>query len=75
MLPLAPEPITVDDRGLLLLFSLTPAQARKRGVAPRGRAPRLWVVAEVKAAILGAEERERSAAALVDGLLLGKKAG
>lgn len=68
-LPLAPEPITVDDRGLLMLFSLTPAQAKRRGVVPRGRAPRLWIVAEVKEAIGLAEDRKRTAANIVDGLL------
>lgn len=68
-LPLAPEPITVDDRGLLMLFSLTPAQAKRRGATPRGRAPRLWIVAEVKAAIGLAEDRQRTASNIVDGML------
>lgn len=68
-LPLAPEPITVDDRGLLMLFSLTARQARRRGVVPRGRSPRLWIVAEVKAAIGLAETRQQAIASLVDGLL------
>lgn len=73
-LSLAPEPITVDDRGLLLLFSLTPRQARRRGAVPRGRAPRLWIVAEVKSVIGLAEDRRQTVASLVDGLL-GKKTG
>jgi hypothetical protein len=68
-LPLAPEPITVDDRGLLMLFSLTPSQAKRRGIAPRGRSPRLWIVAEVKAAIGVAEDRQRTAANIVDSML------
>lgn len=67
--PLAPEPITVDDRGLLLLFSLTPSQAKRRGILPRGRSPRLWIVAEVKAAVGLAETKRESAERIVDGLL------